>query len=192
VTRLALDDPQAHRELQSVLRAARSAGPNELADVAARARRLATLHGAWSGWLAAAVAEQRQGRWVAARGALELALETAPGASSVHVEIASVLLMLDDAPGALSHAERAMALEGESPRTLDILARTLAAAGRLEEARAVAGRALAAHPDDARARALAADLQGREAPPGWGRQLQATWRRWLGQTPTYRARGRSK
>ncbi len=179
ITRLSLDDPGAERELQSVLRAARSATPNELADVAARARRLATQHGAWPGWLAAAVAEQRQGRWVAARGALEVALETAPGASTAHVEIASVLLMLDDPTGALSHAERAMALEGESPRTLNVLARTLAAAGRLDEARAIAQRAVVANPEDEQARALATDLQRRSARHGWGRKLQATWKRWI-------------
>ncbi len=177
ITRLALDDPGAERELQSVLRAARSAAPNELADVAARARRLATLHGAWPGWLAAAVAEQRQGRWVAARGALEVALETAPGASTAHVEIASVLLKLDDAPGALSHAERAMALEGESPRILNVLARTLAASGRLDDARAVANRALAGHPSDEEAQALAAQLQAR-SDDGWGRKWHETWKRW--------------
>jgi tetratricopeptide (TPR) repeat protein len=179
VTRLSLDDPRADRELQSVLRAARAATPNELADVAARARRLATLHGAWSGWLAAAVAEQRQGRWVAARGALEVALETAPGASSVHVEMASVLLMLNDAPRALSHGERAMALEGESPRALHVIARSLAAAGRLDEARTLARRALTRHPEDEQAQSLVADLE-RTLANGWGHKLQATWKRWAG------------
>jgi tetratricopeptide (TPR) repeat protein len=178
ITRLALDDPGADREVQSVLRAARSASPNDLADVAARARRLATLHGAWPGWLAAAIAEQRQGRWVAARGALEVALETAPGASTAHVEIASVLLMLDDAPRALSHVERAMALEGQSPRALNVLARTLAASGRMNEARAVAKRALAERPDDEETQALAIRLKEPSVEDGWGRKLHETWRRW--------------
>ena len=55
--RLAMDNPGADLEIQSVLRAAHSVVPERLADVSARARRLATLHGAWGGWLAAAVAE---------------------------------------------------------------------------------------------------------------------------------------
>jgi tetratricopeptide (TPR) repeat protein len=66
--------------------------------------------------VAAAVAERRRGRWAAARGALEVALEMAPGAVVAHIELAEALLELDDAAGALEHAERAVALEGESPR----------------------------------------------------------------------------
>ena len=81
VVRLSIDDPRAEIEVRSVLRAAQSADSEHLADVAARARRLATLHHAWPGWLAAAVAERRQQRWAAARGALHVALELAPGAT---------------------------------------------------------------------------------------------------------------
>ena len=96
------------------------------------------------------------------RGALEVALETAPGATSAHLELGGVLLELEDSPGALAHAERALALEGDSPRVLGLLARALAAAGREDEARAVMSRALAAHPDDEALRVLAARL--REGP----------------------------
>jgi tetratricopeptide (TPR) repeat protein len=114
--RLAIDDPAVHQEVQRVLRAAQTAPPEELSDVAARARRVATLHASWPAWVAAAVAERRRGRWAAARGALEVALEMAPGAVVAHIELAEALLELDDAAGALEHAERAVALEGESPR----------------------------------------------------------------------------
>jgi type IV pilus assembly protein PilF len=167
VTRLALDEPAAERDLQSVVRAARSAATADLADVAARARRLATLHNIWTGWLAAAMAEQRRGRWAAARGHLEMALEAAPGATAAHLEMATVLLHLEEPQVALSHAERAMTLEGDSPRVLGALAKALAAVGRRDEARAVAHRALAARPDDDDARALAASLRAEPAPKGW-------------------------
>jgi tetratricopeptide (TPR) repeat protein len=178
VTRLALDEPDAERDLQRVLRAARSAAVEELTDVGARARRLATLHNAWPGWLAAGIAEQRRGRWVAARGALEVALETAPGATPAHLELGDVLLELEDAPGALAHAERALALEGDSPRVLGLLARALAAAGRADDARAVVSRALTAHPDDASTRVLAERLREGRAAPGWQRRLRDAWARW--------------
>ena len=79
------------------------------------------------------IAEQRRGRWAAARGALEVALETAPGATLAHLELAVVLLELDDAAGALAHADRALALEGDSPRAIRLRARALAASGRKEE-----------------------------------------------------------
>jgi tetratricopeptide (TPR) repeat protein len=178
VTRLALDDPDAERDLQRVLRAARSAPVEELAEVGARARRLATLHNAWPGWLAAGIAEQRRGRSVAARGALEVALETAPGATSAHLELGAVLLELDDPPGALAHAERALALEGDSARVLGLLARTLEASGRTDEALGVMNRALANHPDDEALRNLAARLRERPAAPGWQRRLRDVWARW--------------
>jgi tetratricopeptide (TPR) repeat protein len=178
VTRLALDNPGAERDLQSAVRAARSAALHDLADVASRARRLATLHNAWPGWLAAAVAEHRRGRWAAARGALEVALETAPGATSVHLEMALVLLELEDPPGALAHAERARTLEGDSPRVLGLLARTLAASNRRDEAIALMKGALAAHPDDELLRGLAARLSERPASQGWGGRLRERWIRW--------------
>jgi tetratricopeptide (TPR) repeat protein len=181
VARLALDDPSAELELRSVLRAAHHASLENLAGIAARARRLATLHGAWPGWLAAAVAERRRERWAAARGALEVALETASGATPAHLEMAGVLLALDDPPGALSHAERARALGGESPQTLSVLARTLAATGRLAEARELVSQALAARPEDQELQALAARLRERPATRvsvGWAGKLRAKWLRW--------------
>ena len=123
VARLAMDDPATHLEVQRVLHAAHSAPLDDLGNVAARARRVATLHASWTAWVAAAVAERRRGRWVAARGALEVALEMAPGAAVAHLELAEALLELDDLPGALEHAERARALEGDSPRGAAVKAR---------------------------------------------------------------------
>ncbi|MBV9945664.1 MAG: tetratricopeptide repeat protein, partial [Myxococcales bacterium] len=176
VVRLAIDDPATEEELRSALRAAHRAEPHALGDVAARARRLATLHSAWPGWLAAAVAERRKHRWAAARSALELALELAPGSAAAHVELAEVLLALADSRGAMTHARRALSLEGESPRALLALSRALSASGEAEEARRVARRALAIKPQDEEARALAVALPVARRERGWRDRLRSLWR----------------
>ena len=124
--RFAIDEPSAELAVQSVLRAAQSASLEDLADVAARARSIATLHGSWPAWVAAAVAHRRLGRWTAARAALEVAVEIAPGAALAHVELAEALLALGDLAGAIEHAERARSLEGESPRATAVLAKARA------------------------------------------------------------------
>ncbi|HEY8038658.1 MAG TPA: tetratricopeptide repeat protein [Polyangiaceae bacterium] len=177
--RLAIDEPAVEEELQSVLRAAQNAAPQDLADVVARARRLATVHASWPGWVAAAVAERRRGRWAAARAALEVAVEIAPGATAAHVELAEALLELDDAAGAVEHAERAVSLEGESPRALQALARGLAALGRAPEAREVAARALAVQPESADAKALVERLRPGSASTGVAARLRDLLRGWV-------------
>ena len=170
VQRLALDDPRAHIELQSVLRAANEAAVPNLADVAARARHLAMAHNAWLGWLAVAVAERRRSRWAAARSALDAALELAPGATLARLEMARVLVAMGDAKSALSQAESAMVLEGPSPPVLSVLAQSLAAAGRFSEAREVGHRVLSMKPDDAEVRDMLQKLQ--QGPPfAWVRNL---------------------
>jgi len=163
-----------------LLLAAKTVPQDELAEVVARSRRLATLHNAWTGWLAAAIAEQRRGRWAASRGALEVAIEIAPGATLAHLELAGVLLEMDDSAGALAHAERALALEGDSPRAIRLCARALAASGRWDEARAVLSRGVGAFPDDEATRSLAEVMRMGEplrATRGWPRRLRALWER---------------
>jgi tetratricopeptide (TPR) repeat protein len=177
MARLALDEPATEVELQSVLRAAATASPSDLGEVAARARRLATLHGAWPGWLAAAVAERRRGQLTAARGALEVAIEVAPGAVPAHLELAAVLVALREPASALEHAEKARALEGETPRALAALARALAAAGRPREAREAAGRALAMQPEDAGLQSLLAGLREARRTRGWIERVRELFRR---------------
>ena len=177
VVRLSIDDPNAELEVRSVLRAAQSAECEHLADVAARARRLATLHSAWPGWLAAAVAERRRQRWAAARGALSVALELAPGATAAHLEMTGVLLALNDASGAVVHAERALALDGDGPRALSVLARALAATGRRPEARHAAMRALALQPQAEDLKALLEELSGDPAKRSWGTRLRMAWKK---------------
>jgi tetratricopeptide (TPR) repeat protein len=127
-TRLALDNPAAARELESLMRAALSAPPQSLAEIAGRARRLATEHVAWPGWLAAGVAEGRRERWAEARASLEIALEIAPGAAAARLEMCRVLLALGDGAGARAHVERAIASEGPSPRALALLSSVASAA----------------------------------------------------------------
>jgi tetratricopeptide (TPR) repeat protein len=181
VVRLSIDDPSAHVELQSVLRAAHGASPNDLAEVSARARHLAMAHGAWSGWFAAAVADRRREHWTAARSALEAALELAPGAIPVHLEMVTVMLALHDPGRAVSHAERAVALEGEGPRALAVLARALIGRGKAAAARAVANRALALRPDDQELHALATSLRLDSDDGGWRTKLRGAWKRWWGR-----------
>lgn len=177
--RFAIDEPAAEVEVQSVLRATQGAPEEALAEVAARARRVATVHASWPAWVAAAVAERRRGRWAAARAALEVALEIAPGAVAAHLELAEALLVLDDAAGAVHHAERVVSLEGESPRALSVMARALAAAGRPAEARDAAARALAMQPDNAEARALLTRLREPPATASWTTRLRSALARLL-------------
>jgi tetratricopeptide (TPR) repeat protein len=176
--RLALDHPYAEIEVQSVLRSARGASSERLADVAARARKLATLHGAWMAWFAAAVAERRRGRVAAARGALEIALEIAPGAVSVHLELAEVLLELEDPSRAATHAQAAVRLEGSSPRALAMLARALRGVGRKAEAIEAAQAALAIQPDDPETRALLSRVSLEDHVPGWVERTKRAFAAW--------------
>jgi tetratricopeptide (TPR) repeat protein len=179
MVRLAMDDPRTEAEVKSVLRAAYTAPPSALADVSARARKLGTVHGAWPAWLAAGVADRQRGRWAAARAAVSVALEIAPGATPAHLEMVGVLIALDEPETAVHHGERAIALEGASPRALKILARALVAAGRRPAALEAARRALAIQPGDDELRALVSDLEHPESPTAlsdWIRRLLVRWR----------------
>ena len=146
--RFALDEPEGALEVEAVMRAANGAKMADLADVATRARRLATMHGAWVAWVATAIAERRIGRWDAAADAAESAIAAAPGCTPAHAELVTVRLALGDARAAMHHAERAAQLEGETSRTLSLLARSLHGLGRRDEARAAIDRALALDPTD--------------------------------------------
>jgi tetratricopeptide (TPR) repeat protein len=163
--RFALDESDANRAIEASLRAALHSPEAELDEVAARARRQAREHGGWMPWLAAAVAERRQGRWAAARAASNAAIVAAPGCAAAHAELVTVNLGMNDSRAALRHAERALALEGETPRTLGLLARSLEAAGRGEEARSAVARALVLDESDDANLKLAAEL--RTTPSTW-------------------------
>jgi tetratricopeptide (TPR) repeat protein len=159
--RFALTDPQAAMELDSILRAAATAGPRDLEVLGARARRLATLHAVWSAWFAVGVVERRRERWAAAREALERAVTLAKGATPAHLELAGTCAAMGDAAAALSHSERVCELEGHDARTLGGLASALFAAGRADEAEATVRHALELDPNDDRNQKLAARMRTR-------------------------------
>ena len=153
--RLALEDPQVSLEIDSVLRAAYQADALDLETIAARARALATTNNAWHAWLAAGIAERRRERWRAARDAFAEAIRVAPGCTPAHMEIVAAYVALDDTEQALLHAKRACELEGESARTLAVLATAMLAAGKREEAMSAIDRALELDATDEANRALA-------------------------------------
>lgn len=117
---LALNEPAAAAELDSVLRAACEAPVGDLDAVAARGRRLAVRHRAWMGWLAAGIAHRRASRPLQAREALESALEVAPGCNPAHVELAALALSRDDTVEALRQVQRALALDPRDEMALEL------------------------------------------------------------------------
>jgi tetratricopeptide (TPR) repeat protein len=179
--RLSIDDPAADAEVKSVLRAAQSATAGDLLDIAARARRLATAHASWPAWIASALAQRRLERWTGAREALEAAIEIAPGATVAHVELAETLLALGQAPAAVERARHAVTLEGNTPRTLAVLARALAKAGHAAEARETARQVLALQPDHPQARAVLDGLPSGGEPGGWWSRVRAAWQGFRGR-----------
>jgi tetratricopeptide (TPR) repeat protein len=153
--RLALEDPQVSLEIDSVLRAAYQAAVDDLETIASRARSLATMHTAWYAWFAVGIAERRRERWRAARDAFDEAIRIAPGCTPAHMEIVAAHVALSDGEPALHHARRACELEGESARTLAVLATALLAAGKRDEATGAIDRALELDATDEANRALA-------------------------------------
>jgi tetratricopeptide (TPR) repeat protein len=161
--RLALEDPQASLEIDSVLRAAYQAAIEDLDTIAARASSLARAHNAWHAWFALGIAERRRERWRAARNAFAEAIRIAPGCTPAHMEIVAAYVALGDSEPALQHARRACELEGESARTLAVLATALLAAGKREEATSAIDRALELDATDEANRALAERIRAGRA-----------------------------
>lgn len=161
--RLALEDPQVSLEIDSVLRAAYQAAAEDLETIAARARSLATAQQAWHAWFALGIAERRRERWRAARDAFSTAISVAPGCTAAHMEIVAAHVALGDPEPALHHAKKACELEGESARTLAVLATALLAAGKREEATTAIDRALELDATDEANRALAERIRAGRA-----------------------------
>ena len=153
--RLALEEPQVSLEIEAVLRAAYQASVSDLEAIAARARSLATTYEAWHGWLAVGIAERRRERWRIARDAFAQAIAVAPGCTPAHMEIVAAHVALGDPDLAIHHARRACELEGESARTLAVLATALLAAGQCDEASVAIDRSLELDASDEANRALA-------------------------------------
>jgi tetratricopeptide (TPR) repeat protein len=179
VLRLGIDAPDAELEVQSVMRAASTAPPAHLGDVASRARRLGAAHASWLAYLAAAVAERRLSHWASARRSLEAALEIAPGASRLHFELSGIFLELEDGAGAVKCAQAGVRLEGPTPFGLRVLGRAFAEDRRVAEAVDAVRRALVLAPDDAESQALLRSLRSSAGEPGWGSALRRRFKRWL-------------
>ncbi|MGO8998817.1 MAG: hypothetical protein ACLQVI_36295 [Polyangiaceae bacterium] len=177
--RFAAAEPLAWLEVDSLLRATQdSITPTALDALSSRARRLAAEHPVWPAWLALGMVERRRGAFVSARESLSTALEAAEGCADVHRELARTLVALQDAAGALRHAERAVALGGESPRALGTVAEALFACGRRAEGDAMLARAVALAPDDAELHAIGRSVRPSAPPPSTlGRLLGLLQRR---------------
>jgi tetratricopeptide (TPR) repeat protein len=153
--RLALEQPQVSLEIDAVLRAAYACPPEDVETIAARARTLANAHDAWPAYFALGIAERRRERWRTAHDAFAAAIRVSPGCTPAHMEIVGACVALSDADGAVTHARRACELEGESARTLAVLATALLAAGQRDEAAQAIDKALALDASDEANRALA-------------------------------------
>lgn len=177
--RFALEEPKASTEIDAILRAAYQAPIEDLETISSRARGLALAHGAWCGWFAVGIAERRLERWRAARDAFREALRLAPGCTPAHMEIVGAHAALGDPAAALEHARKACELDGETARTLAVLATALLAEGKREEAASAVERAIALDTTDEANRALAERIRNGERPSTLMRlrETLARWRR---------------
>jgi tetratricopeptide (TPR) repeat protein len=176
--RLALEEPQASLEIDAVLRAAYQAAVEDLDTIAARARTLASMHNVWHAWFAVGIAERRRERWRAARDAFAEAIRISAGCTPAHLEIVAAYVALSDPEPACLHAQRACELEGESARTLAVLATALLAAGKREEATHAIDRALALDETDEANRALAERIRAGRPRTSTLTRLRDIFSRW--------------
>jgi tetratricopeptide (TPR) repeat protein len=154
---IGMENPVVELEIVSVMRAVHTASAADLDALASRARQIATLHNAWVGALAAAVAARRQGRWNGARDLLDQALKMAPGAAAAHAEMSLVQRALGDDRSADEHRRAGRELEIQTLRGLSPLPGQLWAEGRRAE--------------------IPATFDLTPAPKPWGVRLQRWWTR---------------
>ena len=175
--RFALSEPQASQEMDALLRAAYQAAPDDLETIATRAKRLAIAHGMWLAWFAVGIAERRRERWREARDAFGEALRLSSGCTAAHLEIVHAHVALGSHDHAIIHARKACELEGETARTLAVLATALLAANKREEASTAIDGALALDATDEANRALAERIRSNR--PGTLGRLREIfrWRR---------------
>ena len=176
--RFALEDPQASLEIDAVLRAAYQAPAEDLDTIASRARKLAVTHTAWAAHFAVGIAERRLERWDAARDAFGEAIRVSPGCTPAHMEVVAAHVALEDPISALEHARRACELDGDTARTLAVLATALLAAGKRDEALDAIDRSLALDATDEANRALAARIRAGRSRTSTLTRLKDTFARW--------------
>jgi tetratricopeptide (TPR) repeat protein len=180
--RFALGEPLAAQEIDAVLRAAVAPSSAAALDaLSVRARRLAAEHPVWPAWVAFGIVERRRGALASAREALSAALAACDGCSAAHRELARVDAAAADEHGAMAHAERAVALEGETPAALGAMAAALGCAGRRAEATTLVRRALSIAPDDAELVEIAQSLRASEVPPSRFARLRESFLRLRGR-----------
>jgi tetratricopeptide (TPR) repeat protein len=176
--RLALEAPQVSLEIDAVLRAAYNAPEEDLDTIASRARKLASEHPVWHAYFAVGIAERRLERWRAAREAFAEAIRVAPGSTPAHMELAGAHLALSEPEPGLVHARRACELDGDTARTLAVLATALLAAGNREEATHAIDRALALDATDEANRALAERIRAGRPRTSTLTRLRDIFTRW--------------
>ena len=176
--RFALEDPQASLEIDAVLRAAYQAPAEDLEAISLRARKLALLHSAWAAYFAVGIAERRIERWRPARDAFGEAIRVSPGCTAAHMEIVAAHVALGAPETALEHAERACELDGDTARTLAVLATAFLACGKRDEALDAVDRSLALDATDEANRALAERIRTTRSQTGTLTRLRDTLARW--------------
>jgi tetratricopeptide (TPR) repeat protein len=176
--RLALEEPQVSLEIDAVLRAAYQAQDADLDTIAARAKGLALVHPVWHAYFALGIAERRLERWRSARDAFGEALRLSPGATPAHMEIAGACVALEDPDTALFHARRACELDGNTSRSLAVLATALLASGHRAEAREAIDRALSLDGTDEANRALAERIRSDRPRTGTLLRIRDVFSRW--------------
>ncbi len=176
--RFALQDPQASLEMDAVLRAAYHAPTEDLETISARARRLAVAHSAWAAYFAVGIAERRLEHWRAARDAFGEAIKVSPGCTPAHLEVVAAHVALDDPEAALTHARLACKLDGDTARTLAVLATALLASGSRDEARDAIDRSLALDATDEANRALSERIRAGRVRTSTLTRLKSTFARW--------------
>ena len=175
--RFAIEEPQVSLEIDALLRAAYQAPTEDLETIATRARRLAVAHSVWAPWFAVGIAERRLEHWRAARDAYLEALRVSPGCTPAHLEIVATYVALEESESALLHARKACELDGETARTLAVLATAQLSSGHHEDARVSIDRALAFDATDETNRALAERIRAGRRSSTLTR-LRDTFARW--------------
>jgi tetratricopeptide (TPR) repeat protein len=94
------------------------------------------------------------------------------------MEVVAAHVALEDPASALDHAQRARDLDGDTARTLAVLATALLAAGKRDEALDAIDRSLALDATDETNRALAARIRAGRVRTSTLTRLKDTFARW--------------
>jgi tetratricopeptide (TPR) repeat protein len=180
--RFAITEPALSKRVDELVAQAYRADGQELEHVCALAQGLGTELPVWSASFALGVAERRLGHLEDAKRALLRAAELGPGAAAVHMELSTLYLALKDHKAALDHATRAQALDGDTGKTLAVLATAHLANGNAETARALIDRSLAMDGQNQSARALREKLSV-ESTRGPGGRIRDFFQRFRGRGP---------